>query len=516
MLRIAPIPSRQRPGTRLPVTKTGVIDIGKIRARLEAGAKKCPRCGSTEHALMPTDFETAKCTDCGNLWEIGAGGPGSGPRPGYTRLEQFETDHTGQFDASPLTGRQEADYGEHDPEDFKYKPENADLSKVKMTDEVNTVYKGKVKEYLDHPSTSRVDLTRDVNGHLFIEDGNHRVVAALLRGDKTIPARVRTLPRAVSGGGPGSGRHAEYGDMHKLLVKRGYELHRSTQERQSYIHPDSRVHIQVNPRTGGWRRAEYPDHEGGHGVTTLHSYLRGRTHKIAAGGPGSGRHAGLWQLHDELKDAPLRMVNTPLSHTNLDLLRGKDKPQDVTAGGPGSGCRGPNCGRPKSGVASIPKATYHLSPKDRAIETRFRKKISANPERMMLEYRARFGNVLNADNAKELSDDAMKPPEAGGGRTVPMDEMAKQYTSVLGSMKALQEKFGSNPNFEMAVVDNSRGAGRAVVSSLDKLTPEIRTPSHLANVLKQHLDEAYKNGTVSRKIYKATLGNYKGAEEIGM
>jgi hypothetical protein len=32
---------------------------------------KCPECGSTDYGLMPTDFETAKCSKCDKTWEIG-------------------------------------------------------------------------------------------------------------------------------------------------------------------------------------------------------------------------------------------------------------------------------------------------------------------------------------------------------------------------------------------------------------------------------------------------------------
>jgi hypothetical protein len=36
-----------------------------------SGKIKCPECGSTDYGLMPTDFETAKCSKCGKNWEIG-------------------------------------------------------------------------------------------------------------------------------------------------------------------------------------------------------------------------------------------------------------------------------------------------------------------------------------------------------------------------------------------------------------------------------------------------------------
>ena len=32
---------------------------------------KCPHCGSTKYSLMPTDFETAKCDECGKNWDHG-------------------------------------------------------------------------------------------------------------------------------------------------------------------------------------------------------------------------------------------------------------------------------------------------------------------------------------------------------------------------------------------------------------------------------------------------------------
>lgn len=32
---------------------------------------KCPSCGSRKYALMPSDFETAKCAKCGKNWDHG-------------------------------------------------------------------------------------------------------------------------------------------------------------------------------------------------------------------------------------------------------------------------------------------------------------------------------------------------------------------------------------------------------------------------------------------------------------
>jgi hypothetical protein len=38
----------------------------------QASAKpKCPHCGASKYVLMPTDFETAKCSECGKNWDHG-------------------------------------------------------------------------------------------------------------------------------------------------------------------------------------------------------------------------------------------------------------------------------------------------------------------------------------------------------------------------------------------------------------------------------------------------------------
>ncbi len=128
----------------------------------------------------------------------------------------------------------------------------------------------------------------------------------------------------------------------------------------------------------------------------------------------------------KLAEVPLAGLNSTDELQIMLQLHNTLKTKGITAGGPGSGCRGPNCGRPKSAVSQIPKADYHLSPKERAIETRFRRKIAADPKRMMMEYRANFGNVLNADNAKELSDDFKKDRTKSAAVHEPASWLIKQ------------------------------------------------------------------------------------------
>ena len=53
--------------------KSAVRPTSAVRG---ATAKKCPHCGSSQYKLMPTDFETAKCSKCGRNFQAAAGGMG--------------------------------------------------------------------------------------------------------------------------------------------------------------------------------------------------------------------------------------------------------------------------------------------------------------------------------------------------------------------------------------------------------------------------------------------------------
>jgi Inorganic Pyrophosphatase len=63
-----------------------------IPAGMYAATDKCPKCGSKKFALMPTDFETAKCSKCGKTWNYGikAGGVGSGRHKGLNKFKDWK------------------------------------------------------------------------------------------------------------------------------------------------------------------------------------------------------------------------------------------------------------------------------------------------------------------------------------------------------------------------------------------------------------------------------------------
>ncbi len=202
--------------------------------------------------------------------------------------------------------------------------------------------------------------------------------------------------------------------MHKMLVKHGYRHHPSGNIQQDYIH-NSGVHLEVNPYSGGWRRAEYPDHEGGHGAQTLHDYLHGKYK------------------------------------------------QKIAAGGPGSGCRGPNCGRPSTGKADvlsrIPKSTIPLNAKERAVESKFRHQIAREPQLWKQMYQMKFGNVLNADNAKELSKDYRSDRSMAAAVHEPASWLIKQLWK--------DELAQTRPEKANVVFFTAGGAGSGKTSSIE-------------------------------------------------
>lgn len=76
--------------------------------RVGTAKPKCPHCGSTDYGLMPTDFETAKCNDCGKNWDHGIVDGINNPYSKAARKPMHD-------DSGARTGlRMRPDYGESD------------------------------------------------------------------------------------------------------------------------------------------------------------------------------------------------------------------------------------------------------------------------------------------------------------------------------------------------------------------------------------------------------------------
>lgn len=115
------------------------------------------------------------------------------------------------------------------------------------------------------------------------------------------------------------------------------------------------------------------------------------------------------------------------------------------------------------------------------------------------------------DPVEALENGALKrasrmESELGTGRTVPINEHLKTHIGSRKVMEQLQEKYGNDPRFNLMVIDNSRGPGKAkVVESLDKL-PKLDENKVRRN-LNDALENAFKSGKISRAIYDGTRGN---------
>jgi hypothetical protein len=76
----------------------------------------------------------------------------------------------------------------------------------------------------------------------------------------------------------------------------------------------------------------------------------------------------------------------------------------LALGGPGSGCTGPNCGRP-AGFGVIPTSEVPLTHDQDRVELKARRYLMSDLSGAKARYKAQFGNVLDADKAKELFPD---------------------------------------------------------------------------------------------------------------
>jgi hypothetical protein len=92
------------------------------------------------------------------------------------------------------------------------------------------------------------------------------------------------------------------------------------------------------------------------------------------------------------------------------------------------------------------------------------------------------------------------------GRTVTLDAVVKGHAGSSEVVRKLQDKFGDNPNFNIDVIDNSRGAGKAAFSSLDAVPVVAR--EGLKEKLKNATDEELKAGRISDVVHKATTAPY--------
>jgi len=109
------------------------------------------------------------------------------------------------------------------------------------------------------------------------------------------------------------------------------------------------------------------------------------------------------------------------------------------------------------------------------------------------------------DPVEALENGALKratrqEKEFGTGRTVPIGEHLKTHIGALKTISELQEKYKKHPRVKIQVIDNSRGAGKSAVSSLDKL-PKLNE-NEVQRRLYDTLERARRSGAISESTYR--------------
>ncbi|MGE0491037.1 MAG: zeta toxin family protein [Vulcanimicrobiota bacterium] len=95
------------------------------------------------------------------------------------------------------------------------------------------------------------------------------------------------------------------------------------------------------------------------------------------------------------------------------------------------------------------------------------------------------------------------PRAAETGRAVPIEAFAASHQKVAETVARLAEHFAGDERFGLSVIDNSRGAGQAALSTLDDLP--LRNIDNLTEVLYDQLELALQEGRIPHHVYDAIL-----------
>ena len=99
------------------------------------------------------------------------------------------------------------------------------------------------------------------------------------------------------------------------------------------------------------------------------------------------------------------------------------------------------------------------------------------------------------------------------GRAVTLDALVKGHAGSSEVVRRLQQTFGSDPRFALEVIDNSRGQGNAVFSTVDAV-PVVNREG-LLEKFKDATDQALAEGRISQIIYDATTSSYDTRQADG-
>jgi len=179
-----------------------------------------------------------------------------------------------------------------------------------------------------------------------------------------------------------------------------------------------------------------------------------------------------------------------------------------TAGGTGAG--------KTSGMEMAKQVDPRLGKAELVYDTNMNSFDSADKKiRQALDAKRKVDIVYTyRDPVEALENGALKRAKRmeetmGTGRTVPLSEHMKTHLGARQVIEQIAAKYRNNPQVQIRVIDNSRGAGKAQLSSLDKL-PKLKE-NEVRKGLQDALERAKKSGAISDAIYRGTADYARAA-----
>ena len=179
--------------------------------------------------------------------------------------------------------------------------------------------------------------------------------------------------------------------------------------------------------------------------------------------------------------------------------KGSDNTVVFTAGGTGAG--------KTTALESIKNVSESVKRAEMVYDTNMNKFESSDKKIQQALKANRKVSILYTyrDPVEALQNGALKrasrqEKEFGTGRTVPLGEHLKTHIGALKTVRELQEKYKNNPKVKIQVIDNSRGANKSVISSLDKL-PKLNE-NQVERKLYDTLEQARRSGAISENTYR--------------
>jgi len=165
----------------------------------------------------------------------------------------------------------------------------------------------------------------------------------------------------------------------------------------------------------------------------------------------------------------------------------------ATAGGAGAG---KSSGLRAAGAESLanPDVTLDatLSVFDKAVKQLDQALASGREVRIAYTYRDPVDAFVRGALSRAMTN----------GRTVPLDAFVEGHVGSRATIGQLIEKYADDPRVQIVVIDNSRGAGKAAVTTVDQI-PQV-SANGLKELLNEKIQEELQAGRISEAVAAGT------------